>query len=382
MNRTRREFIVDAVRGGAAIGLGGALAAQAFAADEKVEKAKKRLTLLILGGTGFLGPHTVRRAIARGHEMTLFNRGKTNPDLFPDLTHLKGDRYDDISALESGEWDAVIDTFTYIPRVVKRSADLLSKRVGQYVVISTISVYRDYMVAGMDEDYPKASVPADAVESIKHHRDVMPHYGGMKALCEQAAEEAMPGRVCNIRPGLIVGPGDPTDRFTYWPVRVSRGGEVLAPGDGEGPLQVIDVRALASFIIHAIEKRATGAFNADSPPGKFTIGDVVRTSKEVSDSDARITWVPKEFLEHHQVAPWSHMPAWVPAEGEYAGFGQVSTKRAQQLGLECPPMKDTVEATLEWWKTLPEQRRANLRAGIKPDREQEVLAAWKKANGG
>ncbi len=378
MNKTRREFLRESMMGGAALGAAALLPGRLGQAWAD-EKGGKKLKLLFLGGTGFLGPHMVRAAIARGHAITLFNRGKTHPKLFPDVEKLKGDRYSDLSALEGErQWDAVIDTFTYVPRVVTASADLLAKRAKHYVVISSVSVYRDFLTPGMTEEAPLAEVEAEVVERVKHHRDVLPHYGGFKALCEKAAEASMPGRVANVRPGLIVGPGDPSDRFTYWPVRVSRGGEVLCPSAPKDLVQLIDVRDLAEFILITVDKRLTGAFNADSPRGKRTIGQIVEESKKATKSNARFTWVPVDFLEEQKVEPWSHMPVWTPATGEHAGFGDVSTEKAHKAGLTCRKLPDTIKATLKWWEEQPAERRAKLRAGIKPEREKEVLAAWHK----
>ncbi len=382
MKSTRRDFLRRSAAVGSAAVCTAALLPEALTTKASAAKpTKKKLKILMLGGTGFLGPHTVRVAISRGHEMTLFNRGKSNPHLFPDLEKLRGDRYSDLSALKSNrKWDAVIDPFTYVPRTVKATAELLADRVQHYIVISTISVYKEYSKPNMTEDAPLEEVAPDVVERIKHHREVMPYYGGMKALCEQAAEKVMPGRVANVRPGLIVGPGDPSDRFTYWPVRVSHGGETLCPNSPKDLVQNIDVRDLAEFVITTVEKRLLGAYNATSPGGERTIGQVLDESKKITGSDAKFTWVPNSFLEEQKVAPWSDMPAWLPAEGEYAGFGTINTAKAQAEGLTCRKLPATISATLKWWQEQSEERRAKLRAGIAADREKEVLAAWHKKN--
>jgi 2'-hydroxyisoflavone reductase len=336
-------------------------------------EADKKLNLLILGGTGFLGPHTVRAALARGHDITLFNRGKTNDDLFPQLETLYGDRNGNLEALKCRDWDAVIDTSAYYPRVVRDSAGLLKGHIGQYVLISTVSVYGVFPTPGMDETAPVGTIEDETVEEVNGLT-----YGPLKALCEQAAEETLPGIVTNIRPGLIVGPGDPTDRFTYWPVRVSKGGEVLAPGDGSTQVQQIDVRDLADFIIHTIERNITGVFNADSPMGQRTMKDLLTTCRKVSASDATFVWADAEFLAEQGIRPWQDMPCWIPQEGDYTAFGRVSSAKAIANGLKCRPLADTVRATLDWWQTLPEERRARLRAGLTPEREEAALAAWRE----
>ncbi len=364
MTWTRREFLRNTLVGGAVIG-SGALAG----CGNHAPNGGRKLKLLILGGTGFLGPHTVRAALARGHEMTLFNRGRTNPHLFPDLEKLRGDRDGDLTALEGRDWDAVIDTSGYIPRVVKMSADLLAPHVQQYVFISSISVYGVMDNPGVDESTPPQTMDDETVEEITNDT-----YGPLKALCEQAAERSLPGRVTNIRPGLIVGPGDRTDRFTYWPARISRGGEVLAPGSGGDYAQFIDVRDLAEWIIHCIERRVTGVFNADSPADSLMIRELLETCRSVSGSDAVFTWADEEFLKEHEVAAWSDMPVW--AGSEEMGWGRVVTAKARKSGLGRRPVSETVRDTLDWFRTLPEERRLNLRSGLKPEREAELLAAW------
>lgn len=392
MTFTRRQFVLTS---GAA-----ALAAATTPAWARLTKSKEPLRILFLGGTGFLGPHMVRDAVARGHVVTLFNRGKTNPQLFPGLEKLTGDRYGDLSALENRDWDVVIDTFTYTPDTVARTAELLKDHVGQYIVISTVSVYPDYASPGMDEDAPLAEMPDDVAAGIKTHGQVGQYYGPMKARVERKVQEIMPGRTCIVRPGLIVGPGDPSDRFTYWPVRVSRGGEVLCPNSPDDYTQSIDVRDLASFIITCAEKKLMDTFNADSPAATRTMGLLLETCRAVSQSDATLTWVPASFLAEHGVAAWAHMTCWIPPEGPYAGFGQVSTRRAMAAGLSCRPLEDTVRDTLAWVDEkprleeddaptdaipVPPDRRERIvraeRAGLPPEKEAEVLKAWHAQKG-
>ena len=324
--------------------------------------------ILILGGTGFLGPHLVDAARARGHSVTLFNRGKTRPELFPDVEKLRGDRDGDLRALEGRTWDTVIDTSGYVPRVVRTSAELLAPHVRQYAFISTISVYADTSKVGIDEDSPVATAPDPKTE------DVPSFYGALKALCERTVSEVFPERATNIRPGLIVGPYDPTDRFTYWPVRVAAAGEVLAPGDPKYDVQFIDVRDLAAFILNSVEQGHAGIFNATGAP--LPMGDMLARTKAALKSNAEFTWVDVPFLDQNKVQPWSDMPAWVPPVEGNEGFASVKIDRAVAAGLTFRPVEDTVTATLEWWNTLPEARRAKMRAGITREREAELLAAW------
>jgi 2'-hydroxyisoflavone reductase len=331
-------------------------------------------TILMLGGTGFLGPQTVEAATRRGHKVTLFNRGRTRPGLFPDLEKLHGDRdKDDLKAVEGRKWDAVVDTSANVPRWVRKAAQVLGQNVGHYVYISSVSVYRDLSKPGADETAPLATIDDPTTEKIDART-----YGALKALSEQAAQETMPGKVAVVRPGLIVGPEDPTDRFTYWPVRVARGGEVLAPGSPDDPIQLIDVRDLGAYLVRLIEKKTTGVFNALGPDPALTMGQMLEACKAASKSDATFTWADAEFLKKQGVHAWSELPAWVPPSGETAGFARISSARAKQTGLTFHPITDTARVTLEWFRTLPETRRSKLRAGLAPEREQEVLAAWKK----
>jgi 2'-hydroxyisoflavone reductase len=334
--------------------------------------AARPTTLLILGGTGFLGPHVVEQALARGMKVTLFNRGKTNADLFPEVEKLRGDRDGDLEALRGRSWDAVLDTSGYVPRIVRASAELLAPSVQHYVFISSISAYADFAKEGIHEQDPVATIEDETSE------DVPAHYGALKALCERAAEQAMPGRVANIRPGLIVGPRDNSDRFTYWPVRVARGGEVLAPGTGQDPVQLIDVRDLAAWIVHVVEKRIAGVYNAVGPAERMTMSDMLGRTRDAIGSAATFTWVDAKFLEEQGVRPWSNMPVWVPAEGDSRGMGTVNVSKAIADGLRFRPLEDTAQATLAWFQTLPAERQAKLRAGVTAEREVEVLAAWKE----
>lgn len=368
MTIDRRDFLAA---GAAAMSLlalpgGGALAAA----------RAKPLKLLVLGGTGFLGPHFVEAARKRGHTLTLFNRGKTNPDKFSgedyrDIEQLHGDRKTDLTAL-AGErqWDAVLDTSAYIPADVTRSAKLLAPKIKQYVLVSTISVYAKNDVPS-DENSPLAVLADPTVDKVSNET-----YGGLKALCEKAAEAELPGRATVVRPGLIVGPGDNSDRFTYWPARADRGGEILGPGSAQDPTQFIDVRDLAAFLLTTIERGQFGIYNADGAPGALTMGALLRESQRASGKKSSVTWVPADFLEAQKVSAWGDMPAWIPARGEYAGFGRTSVSKARAAGLTYRPLRETVRDTLAWWRKLPEERRAKPKAGLSAQREGEVLAAW------
>jgi 2'-hydroxyisoflavone reductase len=286
------------------------------------------------------------------------------------VERLQGDRDGKLEALRGRRWDAVIDNSGYVPRIVRMSAELLAPSVGRYLFVSSVSVYRDDIPAGSDEGAPVATIDDPTNEEVRKN------YGALKALCEKAAEAALPGRVAVVRPTLIVGPDDPTDRFTYWPVRLDRGGEVLAPGDGTDPTQVIDVRDLAAWMIRLVEGDATGTYNAAGPAGTLTMRGMLEGAQAGLGSRAALAWVPAAFLEKQGVAPWSDMPSWIP-KGPEAGMMQVSNARAIAAGLAFRPLGETARDTLAWWRTQPEERRAKPRAGLAPEREAAVLAAWR-----
>ena len=338
--------------------------------DKKEGATGKGQRILVLGGTRFLGPAVVDAALRRGHTVTLFNRGKTDPGRFPKLETLIGDRDGKLDALKGRTWDAVVDTSGYVPRVVSDSATLL-KDAKQYVFISTESVYSDTSKPGMDETAPVGTIPDPTIEKVTNES-----YGPLKALCEQAAEKAMPGKVTNIRPGLIVGPDDPSDRFTYWPVRVAKGGEVLAPGTPSDPIQYIDVRDLGDWVVRTIEERTFGVFNAVGPREELSMGRFLDACNQVGGGRATFTWADAAFLDAQKVEAWSDMPVWVPPTGDSAGFARTSNARAVARGLAFRPVADTVKATLDWFRTLPADRQAKLKAGLASDRENEVLVAW------
>ncbi len=422
MSKSRREFVGSVlVAGGAAIAavsLG--LSCRNEPSDAPAPRTKKRI--LILGGTGFLGPKTVEAALARGHDVTIFNRGKrekTLPFPYKNVEHLYGNRdpllpaEDDrgpdgkllhpdampkgLEQLHGKTWDAVIDNSGYYPRMVKASAELLAQNVKQYVFISTISAYANNKTVGADETASLATIADPTVETMGANFE---NYGALKGLCEKAAETAFPGRAAIVRPGFIVGPGDPSDRFTYWPVRVARGGEVLAPGAPGDPVEWIDVRDLAAWLVKLVEDGTSGTFNAIGPdrPGKW--GDVLAACVAASKGRASLTWVPSDWLEKNGQGGEDGFPIWVPPYGDTAGFHTWSNERARKAGLTFRPVADTVAATLAWYPTEVERRvrvtremqdaakakgqepskmadPSALRAGPSPARESELLAKWK-----
>jgi len=420
MTTSRREFIQRAtvLGGGVAVASLGLSRIPAFASP-RARTEKKRI--LILGGTGFLGPKTVEAAIARGHSVTIFNRGKREkylPFEF-EVEHLYGNRDPELPADdERGEdgkllhpdatpkgleqlvgksFDAVIDNSGYFPRMVKASAELLAKNAKQYVFISSISAYDGSPKEGGDETAKLAELADPKVETMGSSFE---NYGGLKVLCERAVEAAFPGKATIVRPGYIVGPGDPTDRFTYWPVRIQRGGEVLAPGSKDDPVQWIDVRDLAEWLVKLVEDGTAGTFNAITPPARW--GNVLQACVDVSKSDAKLAWVPTEWLTTNGMGGEDSFPIWLPPVGETAGFHRWKTERSEKAGLKWRPVATTVEGILAWFpgeverrvrvtKQLKEEDAAKgrkertlpdptaLKAGPSPAREAELLAKWKES---
>jgi 2'-hydroxyisoflavone reductase len=326
------------------------------------------LRLLVLGGTLFLGRAVVDAALARGHEVTLFNRGQTNPGLYPEVEHLTGDRDGDLAELRGRRFDAVVDTSGYVPRLVRASAEALSDS-GHYVFVSSISVYRDYE-PGFDESAPLEPL-AEPTEEVGEAS-----YGPLKVLCEEVVREVFPDRHTTIRPGLIVGPHDPTGRFTYWPVRAARGGDVLAPEDRDRLIQIVDVRDLGTWIVHAGEKGIVGEFNATGPVTPLTMGDLLETCIEVAGNGARLVWVDETFLLEQGVRPWMELPLWIPAEDN--AFLEADVSRAIRAGLGFRPLAETVRDTLAWaaagGRTRPLSSGLDVgEAGMSPGREAELL---------
>lgn len=333
------------------------------------------MKILMIGGTQFLGRHLTESARKAGHEITLFNRGKTNPGLFADVEHIQGDRDGGLSALDGRQWDVAIDTCGYVPRLVRDSVQFMADKVEHYTFISTISVYGDPSIHNMDESGPLASLDDESTETVDGET-----YGGLKVLCERAAEAAMPGRVLTVRSGLIVGPHDPTDRFTYWPVRVAMGGEVLAPGKPTNPVQFIDGRDQADWVIRMAEARKTGIYNVTGPTERLTIGELLDACNRASNNGATFTWAVDEFLVEHDVGPFSEMPLWVPES--YSGLQTVNIGKGVNDGLTFRPLSDTIRDTLHWNSTRPASENpltsAKPRAGMMQEREKNLLNLWKQ----
>jgi 2'-hydroxyisoflavone reductase len=372
ISTTRRHFIKLSAAAGTALSVGNLFA----------EKTVKPLRILILGGSGFTGPFQIQYALKRGHKITTFNRGKTHPGETPEgVEQLIGDRNGQLDALKNRQWDVVIDNPTSAPVWVRDAAQILKGNVDRYVFISTISVYADTSKPGTDESAPLAKYTGP--DAMKESRETIiaskfALYGPLKALSEQEAEKWFPKKTLIIRPGLIVGPRDETDRFTYWPMRVDRAGEVLAPGAPSDPVQFIDGRDLAEWTIRMVENGETGIYNATGPAKQLGIGDMLETMKRAINSKAKFTWVNADFLAAQKVEPWSDMPVWIPPRGEEAGGNQISNKRALAKGMTFRALADTTRDTVAWFKSQPPDRQAKLKAGLTPEREVEVIAAWYK----
>jgi len=375
MRMTRRHLVKFSALAAPSFMLPGGLARAAGPA-----KAKP-LRILILGGTGFIGPHEVRYALARGHKVTIFNRGRQPKEWPGEVEELLGDRNTgDLKALEGREWDVCIDNPTTLPFWVRDAAKVLKGRVKQYVFISTISVYAANDKPA-DEAAPLLAYAgkdpmAETAETLKASRGEL--YGSLKAVSEQeAVRQFGSGAVTIIRPGLIVGPGDETDRFTYWPVRLARGGEVLAPGDGSDPVQFVDARDLAEWTIRVAEQHTTGVFNATGPARPLATRDMLSGIAKAVGANPTYTWVPAAFLEAEKVHGWSDLPVWLPAQGATAGFARRDIRKALAAGLTYRSLAVTATDTLAWFKSQPADRQAKPRTGLTPEREAELLAKWK-----
>jgi 2'-hydroxyisoflavone reductase len=333
--------------------------------------------ILLLGGTRFLGRHIVEAALARGHEVTLFNRGRTNPGLFPQVETLIGDRDGDLQPLKGRRWDSAIDTSGRLPRIVRASATLLANSVDHYSFLSSVAVYEDRSAADVHEDSPVAQLNDESSE------DVVADYAALKALCEREVEAAMPGRALNVRAGLLVGPWDDTARFTYWPWRIARGGEVLAPGRPDQPVQFIHARDLADWIVLMSEGGKTGTFNATGPEQPLTLAQFLETCREVTGGDARFIWIGEDFLLEREVIAFTELPLWL-REGR-DGLLAMNIDKALAAGLAFRPLAATIRETLDWHESLPadpddaEARlyRVEGKAGLSPEREASLLAEWR-----
>jgi 2'-hydroxyisoflavone reductase len=366
MDKIRRRLLKTGVIGSAAVAAG---CTTEISEDENAATEPWRpLRILILGGTGFIGPHMVREALRRGHEVELFNRGRTNSELFPDLTLLVGDRNNGLDALEGGNWDAVVDNSGYVPRQVADSAKLLAPVVSHYVFISTISVYGE-ISNPIDEDTPVGKLEDESVEEVTGET-----FGPLKALCEQRVISEMGAdRTTVLRPTYICGPGDRTDRYSYWPIRSMRGGEMLWPGTPDDDIQVIDVRDLANFTLDCLEQKIAGVYNTVTPKGSFRMGDLLEDCQAVTTSDASPTWVSADFLKDQEGVV---LPIWEDPAGENAELSKVDGSRAAAAGLKNRPTRETARDTVAWWKTLPAERAASTRAGLSPEKEAALLSLW------
>lgn len=377
---TRRSFLRTSAAAAGAGFLAGHAAASPRPKMAATYKAKQKI--LVLGGTAFLGPAVVEPALAQGHEVTLFNRGRTNPGLFPTVEKLQGQRRrpnpknpkaqpQDLKALEGRKWDAVVDTSAYFTGEVEDVCKVLAENVQQYVYVSSLSVYKSLEQSADPVDEQSELLSCEDKYTLELGANYE-NYGGLKRHCEDAAAAAFPGKATLVRPGYIVGPTDPTDRFTYWPMRFARGGECLAPGPMDNDLQFVDVRDLGAWIVHLIEQRITGPFNAVGFDGPMTTAEFLHTGKGTLNHTCTFTWVDDAFLEANGVSPWGEMGCWTPK----AKNGHSSNRRAIEAGAKFRPIAETIRDTANWAKT----REANYewRAGMKAEREAELLAKWKK----
>ena len=370
MTTTRRRFLRAGLVGSGALAAGSvALRSQAKAFKQP---GAQPMSILLLGGTGFIGPHMVREALRRGHSVTLFNRGKTNNALFPDLATLIGDRDGKLDALKGQRWDLVIDNSGYVPRHVQDSARLLADAANYYLYISTISAY-DSLAEPIDETAPLATLEDESVEDVTGET-----YGPLKALCEQRAADEFGGdRLGIIRPTYICGPGDHTDRYSWWPVRSAAGGTMLRPGRRGDLTQIIDVRDLAIFTLDMAEQRLQGAFNAVTPAGQFSMGDLLDDCLAITGNDLQPVWVPHDFLDGRDLGDRRNpLPIWNPPGPESAGFGRINGEKAVAAGLRNRPTRETARDTLAWWQNQSSERHAAIRAGLPPEVERQLLEAW------
>lgn len=334
------------------------------------------MKLLILGGTRFLGRFLTEKALQNGHEVTLFNRGQSAPELFPEVEKLIGDRNGDLEALKGRSWDAVIDPSGYLPWSVAESAELLAEAAGHYTFISSASVYDQLEQPDIAEDHSTGKLTGERIEELKAmapSQAIAENYGELKYLCEQQVERVFPGRSLIVRPGLIVGPYDFTDRFSYWVNRIAKGGEVLAPGRRDKSIQFIDVRDLAEWIIRMVESKANGTYNATGPETELTMEAFLTTCKETIGNKVDLVWVEEKFLLGHEVNGWTDMPLWIPDSVNMPGFLTVNIQKAMDAGLTFRPLEDTIRDTLEWESSRSVTEK---KAGLDPDKEKAVLKDW------
>ena len=362
---SRRDFLKTTAGSLLLGGLSPALATAAL----RVPARRAPLDILILGGTGFIGPHIVRHAVSRGHRVTIFTRGRRQADLPESVTRLTGDRNGQLGALEGKQWDAVIDDSATNPDWVHQSAQLLANAVGQYLFTSSTGVYYPYLKRGIDESTPVRTEVTDP-------KDGSETYGVAKARCERETQKAFGDRAIVVRPTYIVGPGDTTDRFPYWPQRLARGGETLAPGHRDDPSQLIDVRDLAAFMVHLLETKQSGIYNAVGPSAPLTISRFLDVANKAVGSSAKLVWVDDyDFLSSHGI---EEAIPWVMLKGNDYGHMSAKNDRAIAAGLQFRPLDQTVRDTLAWWQTVPDARRAKPRFTITEEQERTALADWKR----
>jgi 2'-hydroxyisoflavone reductase len=375
MSTDRRDFLRMTALASGALAVGVLPGARVLAQSaESARRQTRALRILFLGGTSFIGPHMVQNALDRGHTVTLFNRGQTNPALFPGAEKLRGDRSaasPDVKALVGRKWDVVIDTSAQVPEWVDLTGKVLTGNVGQYLFISTRSVYADTSRVPMTIDAPlhtRQTQPPSANGTLQ--------YGVAKAECEGLVQKYFGDRFTIIRPGIIMGPGDDTDRFTYWPVRIERGGEVLSPGDGKDPVQIIDARDLGQWVVKLVENKTLGIYNGVGPRTPRPYDEFLYGIKAATTSECTFTWVDADFLAANRVRAYQEMPIWRPARGAYAGFARFDLTREVAAGLTFRPLADSVRDTLKYYHSLPRAEQDRLNAGITPAREAEVLKLW------
>lgn len=376
MKNSRRDFIKAGALGAAAVSSG----ALGLPSPAEAHTESQPLNILILGGTGFIGPHMVREALRRGHSVTLFNRGRTNNTLFPDLETIKGDRDNGLDGLEGRKWDVVIDNSGYVPRHVRDSARLLAPNVSHYLLVSTVSVYADF-TRDIMEDSPLATIADETVEQVTGAT-----YGALKALCEKAAvNEIGAERTTVLRPTYICGPGDRTDRFTWWPVRTARGGEMLWPGSAGNHIQIIDVRDFGNFTLDCVERKAAGTFNTATPERGYKMGELLADCKAVTATEVDDIWIDEAFAlaanREQPVRNHGAFPVWHPQSGPGSMPAQVISGAARDAGLHNRPVRETIRDLVGWWHTLPEERTAKLQAGLDPEFEAALISRWRAQQG-
>lgn len=368
MDKNRRRFVQAGLASGAGVAVGG-LADSANAHEAR--KRRREMDILVLGGTGFIGPHMVREALNRGHGVGLFNRGRSNRDLFPDLELFVGDRNKKLDALKGHRWDAVIDNSGYVPRHVADSTRLLKHASSHYLFVSTISVYASFAVPN-HENSPLATIADETTEEVTGET-----YGALKALCEKrAAINIDHDDLTILRPTYICGAGDSSDRFSYWPIRASRGGDMLWPGTSDDKIQIIDVRDFATFAIDCLEQKIAGTYNTVTPAGGYSMGELHDDCAAITVSGVSTTWVDADFIMQQKLAQGRSLPVWSPPKGETSGIAFVNGEKAVAAGLRNRPIRETARDVLTWWDTLPDERQQNLRAGLTVEREAELLELW------